>query len=103
MLVGVMADAAAAADEHHGDVGDVDHGHAVMPGPARQLEYRKTFRRDRLRDLGLQPGRARRGAVLVGDVELKRQLAAPGDGFDLPDDSATARLRCMSVGARMSR
>jgi len=25
-----MADAAAAADEDHGDIGDVDHGHAVV-------------------------------------------------------------------------
>src|SRR3954454_7239870 len=66
MLVGVMADAAATTDEDHADVGNVDHGHAVMPGPARQLEHGKTLRLDRLRDLLLEPGRAGRGAVLVG-------------------------------------
>ena len=38
MLVRMMADAAAAAHEDHRDVGDVDHRHAVMPGPARQFE-----------------------------------------------------------------
>ena len=41
MLVGVMADAAAAADEDHAGIGDIDHGHAVMAGAARQLEYGK--------------------------------------------------------------
>src|SRR3954464_16027342 len=86
MLVRVMADAAAAADEDHADIGNVDHGHAVMPGPARQLEHGKTFGFDRLRDLLLEPRCAGRGAVLVGDVELKCQLAALCDGFDLPHD-----------------
>ena len=45
----MMADAAAATHEQHGDVGNVDHGHAVMPGPARQFEYAMPFRRDRSR------------------------------------------------------
>ena len=46
MLVGMMADAAAAAHEQHADIGDVDHRHAVMPCPARQFERAKAFRRD---------------------------------------------------------
>ena len=86
MLVGMMADAAAAAHEHHRDIGDVDHRHAVMPRPARQFEHAKTFCRDGFGDLRLQPGRAGHGAVFVGDVDLQRQLAALGDRFDPPDD-----------------
>src|SRR5438270_1196465 len=39
MLIGMVADAAAAAHEDHADIGDVDHRHAVMPRPARQLEH----------------------------------------------------------------
>ena len=62
MLVRMVADAAAAAHEDHADVGDVDHRHAVMPGTARQLEHADSLRRDRLRHLRLQPGRARHGA-----------------------------------------
>ena len=41
MLVGVMADAAATANEDHADVRDVDHRHTVVPCPARQSEYGK--------------------------------------------------------------
>jgi hypothetical protein len=33
MLVGMMADAAAAAHEHHGNIGNVGHRHAVMARP----------------------------------------------------------------------
>src|ERR1700733_8158695 len=40
MLVGMVADAAAAAHEHHRDIGDIDHRHAVMTGPAWQFEHR---------------------------------------------------------------
>jgi len=31
--------------KHHGRHRDVDHRHPVMPGPARQLEHRRTFGR----------------------------------------------------------
>ena len=47
MLGRVMADAATAAHEQHGDVGDVDHRHAVMPRPARQFEHAIAFGRNR--------------------------------------------------------
>jgi hypothetical protein len=70
MLVRVMADAAAATDEDHADIGDVDHRHAVMPGSALQLEHAKAFGSDCVCDLRLQPGRAGRGAVLMGDIDL---------------------------------
>ena len=99
MLVRMMADAAAAAHEHHGDIGDVDHRHAVMPCPARQLEDAKTFCRDGFGHLDLQPGRAGHGAVFMGDVDLQRKFAAFGDLFDLPDDIGHRHL-AMRVGRR---
>ena len=68
MFVGVMADAAAAAHENHADIGDIDHGHAIMPCPARQFEHAKALTRNCFRQLGLEPRRARHGAVLVGCV-----------------------------------
>src|SRR5450755_1891244 len=86
MLVGMMADAAAAPHEHHGDIGDVDHRHAVVPRPARQFEHTITLPCNGLRHLALEPGSARHGAVLVGDVELQHELAALGDIFDAADD-----------------
>src|SRR3954468_15241211 len=49
MLVRMMADAAAAAHEQHGDVGYVDHRHAIMPCPARQLEHATVFASDGFR------------------------------------------------------
>src|SRR5258708_4252428 len=54
MLVGMMADAAPAADEHHGDIGDVDHRHAVMACPARQFEHAKALGGDGGGDLALE-------------------------------------------------
>src|SRR5450631_1505078 len=86
MLVGMMADAAAAPHEHHGDIGDVDHRHAVVPCPARQFEHTMTLPCNGLRHLALEPGSARHGAVLVGDVELQHELAAFGDIFDSADN-----------------
>src|SRR5437879_4097666 len=46
MLIRMMADTAAAADEDHADIGDIDHRHAVVPCSARQLENRKAFHSD---------------------------------------------------------
>src|SRR4030088_2337141 len=92
MLVRMMADAAAASHEHHGDVGDVDHRHAVVPGPARQFEHAKTLGGNGVRHLALEPRRAWYGAVLMGDIDLQRELAAPGDRFDGADDSGDREL-----------
>ena len=86
MLVRMVADAATASHEQHGDIGDVDHRHAVMAGPARQFEHAVAFRRDGVCHLRLQPGRARHGAVFMGHVELQHQLAALCDRFDMADD-----------------
>src|SRR3984893_18549894 len=63
MLVGVVADTAAATHEDHADIGDVDHRHAVMARAARQFEHTKTLPRNGLRDFGSQPRRAWHGAV----------------------------------------
>ena len=76
MLGRIMADAAAAAHEQHGDVSDVDHRHAVMPCPARQFEHAISFRGNGFRHLRFQPWRAGHGAVFVGDVDLQRQARA---------------------------
>ena len=94
-----MADAAAAADEDHADIGDVDHGHAVVAGAARQLERRKTLGSNGLRDLRLQPGGTGHGAVLVGDVELQREIAAFGCCLDLADNVGD-REPAVHVGRR---
>ena len=99
MLGRVMADAAAAAHEDHADIGDVDHRHAVMPCPARQFEHAITFGGDRFRDLRFQPGRAGHGAVLVGDVELQRQIAPLCDRLDAADDVGDRAL-AVRVGRR---
>src|ERR1700759_5671963 len=55
MLVGVMADAAAAGDQDHSHIGDVDHGHAVMASSAREFEWRNAFGGDGVGYLGLEP------------------------------------------------
>src|SRR3954469_17711382 len=65
VLVRMMADAAAAAHEQHGDIGGVNHRHAVMPRPTGQLEHAKSFLRNGFRYLRLQPWRAGHGAVFV--------------------------------------
>src|ERR1700736_5587371 len=92
MLVGVVADTTAAAHEDHADIGDVDHRHAVMARAARQFEHAKTFARNGLRDLGSQPRRAWHGAVLMGDVELQRQVSPLGDRFVFPNDIGDREL-----------
>ena len=94
-----MADAAAASHEHHADIGDVDHRHAVMPCPARQLEHAIALAGNGLRDLALQPRRAGHGAVLVGDVDLQRELAALGDVLD-PSDDVGDRELAVRIGRR---
>src|SRR5580658_1042071 len=65
MLVRMMADAATAAHEHHADIGKVDHGHAVMPGPARQFEHAIALAGNGLRYLAPEPWRAGHGTVFV--------------------------------------
>jgi hypothetical protein len=102
VFVRMMADAAAAAHEQHGDVGNIDHGHAVMPGPARQFEHAMTFRRDGRRQLAPEPRRAGYGAVLVGDIDLQRQLSAPGDVFDSAHDIGNSKFAVRIGGARIS-
>ena len=87
-----MADAAAAAHEQHGDVGNIDHGHAVMPRPARQFEHGIGFGRNRFRHLRFQPWRAGHSAVFVGDVDLQRQVAPLRDRLDAPDDIGHRKL-----------
>src|SRR5882762_6572195 len=99
MFVRVMADAAAAAHEDHADIGDVDHRHAVMPCPARQFEDTKAFGRDGVGELRLQPWRAWRCAVFVGDVELQRQLAALRDRLDPAHDISDGAL-AVRIGRR---
>ena len=99
MLVGMMADAAAAAHEHHADIGDVDHRHAVMPCPARQFEHAKTLRRNGFRHLALQPGA--QGTVRFSWVTSicsasLRRLAIASIRRTI---SATASLRC-AIGRR---
>ena len=91
MLGGVVADAATAAHEHHADIGDVDHRHAVMARAARQFIYPKTFGGDGLGHLRLQPRRARHGAVFVGDIDLQPQLPGFGDAFDPAHDIGPPR------------
>src|SRR4051794_25297412 len=86
MLVRMMADASATSHEHHGDIGDVDHRHAVMSRSARQLGKTKTLAGNSLRDLVLEPRRARRGAILVGNIELQQQASSLRDYLDLTDD-----------------
>ena len=97
MLGGIVADAAAAAHEDHADIGDVDHRHAVMAGAAWQFMDLKTFGGDGLGHLPLQPRRARHGAVLVGDVDLQRQLPVFGDAFDPAHDIGN-RAPAMGIG-----
>ena len=103
MLVGMVADAAAAAHEHHADIGDVDHRHAVMPCPARQFEHAKTFARRPLRDIWLRSQGAQ-GTVRFSWVTSicsasLRRLAMLSIRRTI---SATASLRCVSVAARIS-
>ena len=96
MLVRMMTDAASAPHEQHGDVGDVDHRHPVMAGPARQFEDAKSLR---CRLLGPEPWRAGHRAVLVSNVQLQKQLAALGDIFDSPDDIGDGKL-AVRIGGR---
>ncbi len=92
-----MADPAAAAHEHHRHVRDVDHRHAVVAGAARELEDAIALARDGIRQLPSEPRRAGHGAIVVGDIDLQRQLSALGDTFDLADDVGHRKL---AVGIR---
>jgi len=51
MFVRMMADAAAATHEDHADIGNVDHRHAVVPRPARQLECAQALLGNGVRNL----------------------------------------------------
>ena len=75
MFIGMMADAATASHEDHTDIGDIDHGHPVMPGAARQFEDAIALGRNGVADLTLQPVRAGHGTIFVCDVQLERQAA----------------------------
>jgi len=101
MLVGMMADAAA---QRTNTMATSAMSIIAMPScpPARQFKYPKTLFRDGFRHLAPEPRSARHAAVLVGDVELQRQLAAFRDRLDGRTMSATASLRWLSAGARMS-
>jgi hypothetical protein len=84
----------------HADIGDIDRRNTVVPCSARQFEHTKAFAADGIRNLGLQPRRAGRRSILVGDVDLCKG-APPRNQEDQADDISNRRW-CMSVGARMS-
>ena len=99
-----MADAALAAHEQHGDVGDRAQRHAVVAGAGGQPAHLQPFGGDRAVHLRHQPRRARRHAELLQgfDFDLRGSVSRAIASISLPDlvplHDAAAR-RC---GARTS-
>src|SRR4051812_29934677 len=95
----MVADAALATHEEHGDVPDGLDRHAVVPGAARQPPHAHAARLDRALELAHEPGRAGARAEVLQQFDVAVDVPLVGDLAD----SKPRQLHCALMSGIVGR